>query len=74
MSDAPHRTSYDAALDAVRGYAHSDAVTVREALTGLDARAWTEVYAAWGSSGLLDVLEEFRATADALVHDPPTVA
>ncbi|MGJ5830483.1 hypothetical protein [Streptomyces ossamyceticus] len=51
MSDAPHRTSYDAALDAVRGYAYSDAVAVREALAGLDARSWTEVYAALG--GLL---------------------
>jgi hypothetical protein len=51
MSDAPHRTSYDAALDAVRGYAHSDAVAVREALAGLDARSWTEVYTALG--GLL---------------------
>ncbi|MDG5803745.1 hypothetical protein P9869_13895 [Streptomyces ossamyceticus] len=30
--------------------------------------------ALWGRSGLLDVLEEFGATADALVHDPPTVA
>ncbi|MET9850906.1 hypothetical protein ACFZC6_17400 [Streptomyces ossamyceticus] len=158
MSDTPHRTSYDAALDAVRGYAHSDAVAVREALAGLDARSWTEVYdvlggllrstigimeltgrhwklddlvrctdgvsaaapphyefamaeatrawargdqsvmrafsgrdiqgaahmsaigvavlglALWGRSGLLAVLEEFRAAADTLAHDPSTGA
>jgi hypothetical protein len=158
MSDAPHRTSYDAALDAIRGYAHSDAVAVREAFTGLDARSWTEVYAVlggllrstlgimeltgrhwklddlvrytdevsaaapphyefamaeatrawargdqavmrafsgrdiqgavhmsalgvavlglalWGRSGLLAVLEEFRAAADTLAHDPSTDA
>ncbi|WP_159765948.1 hypothetical protein [Streptomyces sp. HM190] len=156
MSDASHRTSYDAALDAVRSYTYCDAVAVREALAGLDARDWTEVYAVlsgllrstitimeltgrhwnlddlvrlsdevsaaapphyefamaqatrawahgdpsmmrassgrdvqgavhmtaigiavlglalWGRSGLLGVLEEFRATADALVYDDPT--
>ncbi|MGW0576913.1 hypothetical protein ACWD25_13280 [Streptomyces sp. NPDC002920] len=33
------------AVDVVRGYADRDAIAVRDALTGLDAVAWQEMYA-----------------------------
>ncbi|MGW5663564.1 hypothetical protein ACWEWG_26315 [Streptomyces sp. NPDC003758] len=45
MSDAPQRTCRDRALSVVRGYAHKDAAAVQEALAGLDASGWIEVYA-----------------------------
>ncbi|MFC9913259.1 hypothetical protein [Streptomyces sp. NPDC059862] len=51
MSDAAHKTSHDRALDVVRGYTDRDALAVQEALAGLDAGSWTEVYAVL--SGLL---------------------
>ncbi|MEU2287267.1 hypothetical protein ABZ614_36070 [Streptomyces sp. NPDC013178] len=51
MSDAAHRTSHERAMDVLRGYTDHDALAVREALAGLDAGGWTEVYAVL--SGLL---------------------
>ncbi|MFI8890473.1 hypothetical protein [Streptomyces paradoxus] len=51
MSDAARRTSHGRASDVVRGYAHKDAAAVEEALAGLDADGWIEVYALL--SGLL---------------------
>ncbi|WP_369173016.1 hypothetical protein AB5J49_35930 [Streptomyces sp. R28] len=51
MRDAAHKTSRDRAVDVVRGYANQDAIAVQEALDGLDAGNWTEVYAVL--SGLL---------------------
>ncbi|EKX62298.1 hypothetical protein PV416_45355 [Streptomyces ipomoeae] len=51
MSEAAHKTSRDRAMDVVRGYADHDAIAVHEALAGLDADSWAEVYAVL--SGLL---------------------
>ncbi|MER7923013.1 hypothetical protein ABTY96_07735 [Streptomyces sp. NPDC096057] len=51
MSDTTRNTSSDYALKVVRGYADRDATAVEEALAGLDAARWTEVYAVL--SGLL---------------------
>jgi len=51
MSDTAHTNSRDRALDVVRAYADHDAQAVQEALDGLDAGGWVEVYAVL--SGLL---------------------
>ncbi|MFJ9705787.1 hypothetical protein [Streptomyces sp. NPDC101234] len=51
MSNTARKTSSDYALDVVRGYADHDATAVQEALAGLDAGSWIEVYAVL--SGLL---------------------
>ncbi|WP_225101139.1 hypothetical protein [Streptomyces sp. CoH27] len=51
MSDAAHKTPPDRALDVVRGYMDHDGIAVEEALAGLDAGSWMEVYAVL--SGLL---------------------
>ena len=51
MSDTAHKTSRDRAMDVVRGYASQDTVAVQEALAGVDAGSWVEVYAV--VSGLL---------------------
>ncbi|MEW2402884.1 hypothetical protein [Streptomyces sp. NPDC046862] len=51
MSDAADRTSHELAVDVVRGYTDHDAIAVQEALAGLDAGGWIEVYAVL--SGLL---------------------
>ncbi|GAB2889390.1 hypothetical protein GCM10027074_67160 [Streptomyces deserti] len=51
MSDTAPKTSHERALDVVRGYTDRNAVAVEEALSGLDAGSWIEVYAIL--SGLL---------------------
>ncbi|MFD7406524.1 hypothetical protein ACFV7R_28475 [Streptomyces sp. NPDC059866] len=51
MSDAAHKTSHERAVDIVRGYTDRDALVVEEALAGLDAGSWIEVYTVL--SGLL---------------------
>lgn len=45
MSDAALKASHERAVDVVRGYTDHDAIAVEEALAGLDAGGWAEVYA-----------------------------
>ncbi|MCX4767436.1 hypothetical protein OG562_42120 [Streptomyces sp. NBC_01275] len=51
MSDGAQKSPGYRAVDVVRGYAHRDAIAVRDALAGLDVVAWREMYAVL--SGLL---------------------
>ncbi|MEV6654179.1 hypothetical protein [Streptomyces sp. NPDC051219] len=51
MSDHAGKTAYDRALEVVQGYANHDAIAVQDALAGLNASGWSEVYAVL--SGLL---------------------
>jgi hypothetical protein len=45
MSDGAPKASHERAVDLVRGYLDRDAVAVQEALSGLGALSWLEVYA-----------------------------
>jgi hypothetical protein len=51
MSDGAQKSPGRRAVDVVRGYADRDAIAVQDALAGLDAVAWMEMYAVL--SGLL---------------------
>ncbi|MFD3452018.1 hypothetical protein ACFWVC_07525 [Streptomyces sp. NPDC058691] len=44
MSEHAGKVSHQRAIDVVRGYAHHDAIAVRDALAGLSPDGWTEVY------------------------------
>ncbi|MFG2422707.1 hypothetical protein ACGFWD_27120 [Streptomyces sp. NPDC048448] len=51
MSDHAGKTPYERALEVVQGYANHDPIAVQDALAGLNAGGWSEVYAVL--SGLL---------------------